>query len=111
MTERYYYILGGEDGQTPIEVTDIFEWGMWFETANRTVAHTTIIKGVEVSTVFLGLNHSFSPEPPPILFETLVFGGKHDGDMRRYSTWDEAEQGHAEECAQLRIIARRGFEP
>jgi hypothetical protein len=45
--------------------------------------------------VFLGIDHNFFGDGPPILFETMVFGGPMDQDQRRYSTWDEAEFGHA----------------
>ena len=47
-----------------------------------------------VSTVFLGLDHRFSGVGPPILFETMVFGGPLNEEMERYSTYDEAESGH-----------------
>lgn len=94
-----HYIL---DGHAPVKVADVLTWAKWFETADRRVARTALAKDVEVSTVFLGIDYSpFSPGFPPILFETMVFGGKHDGDMRRYATWDEAEIGHAEECARV----------
>ena len=43
--------------------------------------------------VFLGLDHSFG-SGPPLLFETMVFGGPLDEEMDRYTTWDEAEAGH-----------------
>jgi hypothetical protein len=49
-------------------------------------------KNLVVSTVFLGLDHSF--EGPPILFETLVSGGDLEGEMDRYHTWEEAIKGH-----------------
>jgi hypothetical protein len=48
---------------------------------------------VEISTVFLGLDHNFG-QGPPLLFESMVFGGEDDGEMVRYSTWEEAETGH-----------------
>lgn len=48
---------------------------------------------VHVSTVFLGFNHSFS-NGPPILFETMVFGGEHDSYQNRYVTLEEARLGH-----------------
>ena len=51
---------------------------------------------VHISTVFLGLNHNFLNEGPPLLFETMVFGGVADEEMQRYETWDEAVAGHAE---------------
>lgn len=50
-------------------------------------------KSLVVSTVFLGLDHSFG-EGPPILFETLVSGGDLEGEMDRYYTWEEAIKGH-----------------
>lgn len=48
----------------------------------------------QVSTVWLGLDHSFD-EGPPLIFESLVFGGALDQEMDRYSTWREAQNGHA----------------
>ena len=83
------YIL---NGQTPEPIKDIVEWGRWFETADRTVAETKVGK-LEVSTVFLGLDHSFGGGTP-ILFETNIFGGEEY--QERYATWEEAEVGHKE---------------
>jgi hypothetical protein len=61
---------------------------------NRRVAKTDIKEGVSVSTVFLGMDHGFGQHDKPIVFETLVFGGKLDEEMCRYSTWEEAVKGH-----------------
>ena len=88
MSEKY--IL---EEHKPILCDDLMEWAKWFETADRKVAKTNISDEVTVSTVFLGLNHNFLGKPP-ILFETMVFGGTHDEEMERYSTWEEAEKGH-----------------
>jgi len=68
-------------------------WAKELEIANRQVAYKEI-NGIAISTVFLGLDHSWNG-PPPLLFETLVFGGALDGEMFRYETWEEAEKGHA----------------
>jgi hypothetical protein len=86
------YILDA-DGRTAIAV-DWLAWARWFEAAaaDRIVART-IIGDATVSTVFLGLNHQYG-DGPPLIFETLVFAGALDGEMERYSTWEEAEQGH-----------------
>lgn len=54
-----------------------------------------------VSTVWLGLDHSFTGTPP-LVFETLIFGGEHDQYMRRYSTKDQARAGHDEIVTALR---------
>lgn len=49
-----------------------------------------------VSTVFLGIDHNFAFEGPPVLFETMVFGGNAHEYQRRSCTWDEAMSVHAE---------------
>ena len=49
--------------------------------------------GTKISTVWLGLNHQFG-NGPPLIFETMVFGGKYDGEQERYSTLEEAQNGH-----------------
>ncbi len=85
------YVL---DGKTPKRVNNIIEWGEWFETAKRHIAVDNI-GDVTISTVFLGIDHAFLDDAAPVLFETLVFGGDHDGEMERYHTWEEAEAGHA----------------
>lgn len=84
-----HYVL---EGRRAVPV-DLMTWARWLEKSDRVVAITER-DGVKVSTVFLGLDHSFGGGPPQI-FETLVFEGDHDGDMDRYSTWEEAEAGHA----------------
>lgn len=50
------------------------------------------IGDVEVSTVFLGINHGFREKD--LWFETMVFGGPHDGEQWRCETWDEAVTQH-----------------
>jgi hypothetical protein len=88
MTDKY--ILYGHEAKP---ATDLLSWGRWFEKADRTVARSEIGASA-VSTVFLGRDHSFGGGAP-LLFETMVFGGPLDGEEDRYSTWDEAEAGHA----------------
>lgn len=48
---------------------------------------------VLVSTVFLGIEHGFH-NGKPVLFETMVFGGKHNGYQDRYTSLTEAFEGH-----------------
>lgn len=52
-------------------------------------------RDVSISTVWLGLDHSFG-HGDPLIFETMIFGGSHDQDMWRYSTRAEAIAGHAD---------------
>ena len=50
---------------------------------------------VRVSTMWLGLDHSFD-DGPPLIFKTMISGGWLDGEMVRYSTEADARAGHAE---------------
>lgn len=85
-----FYIL---DGHRPIK-TNLETWARWIEGADphRRVVET-YVDDICVSTVFLGLDHSFN-HGPPMIFETMIFGGEHDEKQWRYSTWDEAVAGH-----------------
>lgn len=88
---RYYKLAGKMVVECPF-----LEWAYWFETADRRVARDEVA-GIEISTVFLGLDHNFFGKSDPLLFETLVFlPDGTTGKMRRYFTWVEAEQGHKE---------------
>ncbi|HEG43639.1 MAG TPA: hypothetical protein ENH94_06285 [Phycisphaerales bacterium] len=91
------YIL---DGHKPVPCFNLMKFARWFENANRHVAKTKI-DDITISTVFLGLNHGFG-KGPPLLFETMIFGGRFDEDMWRYSTWDEAEKGHQKAVEKVR---------
>lgn len=86
-----YYILSGHD-VVPIGSVEL--WGQWFETADRRVDYTEV-GSTEISTVFLGMDHLFSDDGPPEVFETMIFGGPLSDSQWRYSTWEQAEEGHA----------------
>ncbi len=95
---RYVLDAAGNPAPEP----DLLTWGRWLETADRRVALTEFAWGT-VSTVFLGLDHSFSPDPmadplhyEPVLWETMVFGGKLEGEMDRYRSREAAVEGHRE---------------
>lgn len=51
-------------------------------------------KNVEVSTCWLGLDQSLGKSPKPLIFETVVFGGKNDGFCCRYDNEEDAHDGH-----------------
>lgn len=47
-----------------------------------------------ISTVFLSFDHSFEKSSDPVLFETMIFGGEYDGYQIRYTSYDDAIEGH-----------------
>jgi hypothetical protein len=74
------------------------EWARSFENLTeeaRRVAYDDLGDGVTVSTVWLGLDHRYPPDAgPPVIFETMIFGGPLDSTCWRYSTEEAARAGH-----------------
>ena len=89
----------------PVLCGNTLEWGKWFEKyPERRIVQQDVVKGIKISTVFLGLDHSWSLDEsePPVLWETMVFAneGKTLGDMcdlrcERYTSHQDARDGHA----------------
>ena len=55
-----------------------------------------------VSTVHLVINHQFDPTKPPLIFETMIFGGPYSDYQWRYPTVEAALAGHDRVMAALR---------
>ena len=94
-----YYTLRDRE---PVVCT-MLEWGRLMENMERRRVAWDKVGAVEISTVFLGLDHQHGAGPP-LLFETMVFGGDHDGSQDRCSTWEEAERQHRRAVARERGI-------
>lgn len=83
---------------------DIMEWGKYLEIASTDPFHRHVgrdffyvddVEYCNLSTVFLGIDHNFGNSGVPILFESMIFGGKElDESMERYATWETAAKGH-----------------
>ena len=89
-----HYVL--DTNGEPVKELDLIKWASRFNGADRILAQDKV-GDVNVSTVFLGIDHSFG-DGPPVLWETMIFGGKHDQFQERCSTWDQAEQMHKRAC-------------
>jgi hypothetical protein len=94
------YILDADNHV--VDVTNIVTWGEYMEHGNRHVGYTEITSEITVSTVFIGIDHRTYGKGPPVLFETMVFGGPLDGEQGRYSSYADAETGHRMMVAQAR---------
>jgi len=99
------YIL---DNKIAIEEPDLDKWEHWYAQADRLVQSTDIPINdenrfifkvtepdcvINVSTVFLGIDHSLYGDSP-ILFETKITGGQHDQRQQWTRTWEEAQIEH-----------------
>lgn len=108
-----WYVLDANHQVMP--VYDLMEWARFVETDGARRVAETRLNGLRVSTVFLGLDHSWSGKP--LFFETMIFRDganpppainferikdwAHDYQMR-YSTWDEAVAGHEQVVTVIR---------
>lgn len=106
MDTRVYYMF--KDGEV-IETKDLYEWSTWYEKSgeNRVIARTSRGEDdtwIHISTVFLGLDHSWG-EGPPLLFETLVSNPMGEEDMLRYVTLEEAVAGHGR-CIEKYLLSQ-----
>ena len=92
----HLYIM--DDNQNPVLAT-LDTWG------DRGVACDEI-GGVMISTVFLGIDHNFRFKGLPLLYETMIFGGKHDEYQARSVTKYAALSKHDEAVAMVRDSQR-----
>lgn len=80
--------------RVPVREPDTLKWAEWFsESREERVVAQEEVGSVTVSTVFLGLNHSFDGCGLEI-FETMVFRRGESIMCQRASTWEEAENNH-----------------
>ena len=86
------YIL--DENGNPVIEHDLMKWAAWFGTNQRRVAKTDLPDNVLVSTVFLGLDHNWDDGGAPVLWETMIFGGPKDGYQNRYTSLEDAKNGH-----------------
>ena len=88
-----------------IQEATLTEWGEWLgRKDNPKKIERTEFDDCYVSTVFLGLDHSFTPGAEPVLFETMVFGGDMDQEQDRCCTYDQAVEMHKRMCEKVRKL-------
>lgn len=85
-------------------------WSMMLENRLDTIVQQDTIDTdggpVKVSTLWLGLDMSFDLwGDTPLIFETMIFGGKHDQWQERWSTEEAALAGHDQAVALVRHTA------
>ncbi len=102
MSSHYvHWILDDQHHAQPVD--DVIAWAQWFRDINNRGVARDVANGYTVSTVFLGIDYSFGGRKP-LLFETAIFSQDSRLDLycERYSTWAEAEAGHARILADVK---------
>lgn len=113
------YVL--DENGDPQPMPNLLTWAEWYEhRKERTddwIVAKTKVGDVEVSTVFLALDHNHTGVGPPILFETMCFAGKRGeefGDEEffdRYATREEAKAGHERIVERVRQATAKPEQP
>lgn len=102
-----------DDDLKPVRAPMV-EWSLWFEKQrNERILRRSHLGVYLISTVFLGLDHSFG-RGAPILWETMVFDERGrrrrrdapepDGLQWRYRTIEEATAGHSRAEAYVQLF-------
>lgn len=89
---RYFDMDGA-----PMELGD---WAAAMADSEGRIVGRTTVGDADVSTVWMGLDHNYG-EGEPLIFETMIFGGDRDSEQWRYSTREQAVEGHAAAVALL----------
>jgi len=111
-----FYLLDENKQPVRVEGDDqlsiIKRWAQGIEPLRQTALDRLDDDKVIVSTVFLGIDHSFhfavkeylegkeilfgdGAPHVPVLWETMIFGGAHDMYQERYASHEAALAGHA----------------
>lgn len=103
--EAKKYVTYGHPNYTGIYDRDVMpiSFGKYLELMKddnyRRVGLTTLMSEsgelIRVSTVWFGMDTSATTDVPPLIFESLVEGGKGDGRVDRYTTLQQAQAGHS----------------
>src|SRR5215467_9018796 len=102
MSDRsWYYVLGPGHILVPATAQ---EWARFMESDERIVAQEEIAPGIGISTICLGLNHRMFGDGPPLVFETMVFREGEPAEYLRWTTWDEAMEGHRLMAEAMRLL-------
>lgn len=100
-----YAILNGHE----VIPTSFEEWVQWsskgFKAPKRIAQDFFNDNQVNVSTVFLGIDHGFFGNKS-LWFETMVFGGPMNGYQDRYESWEEAMEGHRLTCQAVSVALK-----
>jgi len=92
------YVLDTDGNPQP--EGDLLAWAQWMGTGDNQILKREQVGHVRVSTIFRGLVHGLD-DTEPVLWETMVFGGKLDGLCERYASRADALTGHAAVVAKV----------
>ena len=98
------YIL--DEKNNPVVCKNIRKWGRFMQDKKFQLSDQVFDGDGKqeciLSTVFLGLDHRLIGSGPPLLFETMIFGGERNQEQHRTSTYAQAISLHDQILTELR---------
>ena len=73
---------------------NIHIWHSLFSDQKYQTIEKTVVNKLFVSTIWLGLDHNYLGKGDPLIFETCVFAEEQSQIVGRYSTEEQAIEGH-----------------
>lgn len=90
-----HYLLDENKEPYPVTIEEVIKL---YNDPDMKIVQQDRIDDIFISTVFLGMDHGWnwinSPVHKPVLWETMIFGGKHDQYQERYTSHHDAVEGH-----------------
>jgi hypothetical protein len=93
------YVLDGNGN--PVQEPSVMAWKKFMSNNEARRVAFDDIGDVRVSTVFLGVDSGYGGGKP-VLWETMIFGGKHDAYQDHYTSRAEALLGHEKAVGMVR---------
>ena len=88
----------------PLNIT----WAVWMADHREDYHLTDDILGINVSTVFLGLDHSFG-RGDPILWETMIFDNEAADDGHVIDQWRFSFQADAYDFHEKKVLSYKAM--
>jgi hypothetical protein len=88
-----HYLLDKNKEPYPVTIKEAIKL---YKNPEMKIVKQDTIDDVFISTVFLGMDHSWSNKPghKPVLWETMIFGGEYSEYQERYTSHHDALEGH-----------------
>lgn len=98
------------DAGEPELCEDYLAWALWFEDGEQRFVAEDCVSArdgrskVRVSTMFIGIDTSLGSIKPPLLWETMVFGGAMHRFCERHGSLADAVDKHQKTVAAVKHL-------
>jgi len=88
------YITDADGVPMPEPNQDLMAWARFMGDWEHKYLKCDTLGRATIQTIFRGQDTRMQPDGEPMLFETMVYGGKLHREMQEYATRADAVRGH-----------------